>query len=72
MEPNTFLNSHLPEDPDWQLIDNPITEAEFDARPKSSESFPGLSLGEFSKHFGQLGATLHSASKSVAKCASFS
>jgi hypothetical protein len=42
--PHKLLDNHYPTDPAWQLIDQPITLTEFDARPKVNTPVPGVGV----------------------------
>ena len=44
--PEVFINDHYPDDPKWQLLDNPITITEYISKPVYSPEIKNLSLKE--------------------------
>lgn len=51
--PEQFVSQHFPTDPRWQLLDNPISKADFDLFPKLYASFFTYGFNSFPRE-GQL------------------
>ena len=68
-DPENFINSHCPDEPEWQLLDEPIRLEEFEKRVMKTSEFYRLGLTLiYPKHFFLVTGDPHTPLLKISKC----